>query len=668
VPRARGPRQGLVQVRLHLDDLRRRPHPVGQIDPHLQSEGRFLRLARHTPALAAALCALAGFAAAPADAAPRWLAPTDLSAVGRDAEEPQVAVDPAGDAVAVWTRFDGAHTIVQAAIRQAGGSWVPSGNLSVPGRDAEEPEVGIDAAGNAIAVWRRHDGSKYIVQSATRPAGGAWQGPVDLSVAGETAKEPALAVDAAGDAVAIWARFDGLDFAVQAAAKPAGGAWQGALDLSVAGQDAKEPQVAIGPSADALAVWSRYDGSRFVVQSARRLAGAWEKPLDVSVAGQNAEEPQLALDPAGNAVAVWSRFDGAKDIVQAAVGSGGGGAWGLPADLSAAGQNAEEPQVAVDPAGNAVAVWTRRSSPTDVVQSSRRPAGGSWETAVPLSVSGDSAEAPQVSLDPDGGAVAVWSRTDATPRVIQGAERPAAGGWLPPALISVVGQSANEPQVASDSVGNAVAVWAREDGANTIVQAAGHDGHGPELRSLIVPAAGTVMQQLAFSVSPFDVWSPVGAVSWAFGDEGGAGGNVVTHRFSRPGTYPVTVSAADDLGNPGAAAGSVRIYPKPSAGRNVRVKRRKGLLRLRCPSPAGYSGSLRLIAAVEVGRGDRKSTRRRRIGRAGFTIPGAATTTVRVPITAKGRAAAAAAGRRGLKAQLTGPGVKHRIVVLYSMR
>jgi PKD domain len=600
--------------------------------------------------------------AAPAHAAPRWLASTDLSAAGRDAEDPQVAVDPAGAAVAVWTRFDGIHTIVQAAVRPAGGSWVPSGDLSVAGRDAEEPDVGIDAAGNAVAVWRRHDGSKYIVQSATKPAGGAWQEPVNLSAAGETAKEPRLAVNAAGDAVAIWTRFDGLDFIVQAAVRPAGGGWQAALPLSAAGQDAEEPRVAIDSAANAVALWSRYDGSRFVVQSARRFAGTWEKPLDVSAAGQNAEEPQVALGSAGSAVAIWSRFDGAKDVVQAAAGSGG--AWGPPADLSEAGKNAAEPQVAVDPAGNAVAVWTRQKSPSDVVLSSSRPAGGSWGPAVPLSAPGDDAEAPQVSLDPDGDAIAVWSRTDATPRVIQGSERPVGGGWLPPALISVVGQSANEPQVASDSVGNAVAVWARENGANTIVEAAGHDGHGPELRSLLIPAAGTVRQTLSFSVSPFDVWSAVGPARWDFGDEGG-GGNIVTHGFARPGTYVVTVTAADDLGNASASSGSVRIYPKPSAARNVRVKRSKGLLKLRCPSPAGCEGALRLIAAVEVGRGDRKATRRRRIGRADFEIPGAATTTIRVPITAKGRAAAAAAGRRGLKAQLTGPGVKHRIVVLY---
>ena len=252
--------------------------------------------------------------------------------------------------------------------------------------------------------------------------------------------------------------------------------------------------------------------------------------------------------------------------------------------------------------------------------------------------------------------------------MIQGAERPAGGAWLPRTVISVIGQSATDPQVASDSVGNAVAVWARDNGANTIVQAAGHDGRGPALRSLQIPAAGTVGQQLAFSVSLFDVWSAVGAAQWEFGDEGGAGGNLVTHSFSRSGTYRVTATGADDLGNSTTSSGSVRIYPKPSAGRNVRIKRRKGLLRLRCPSPAGCAGALRLVAPVDVGHGDRTTTKRRRIGRIEFAIPGAARSTVRVPIVAKGRAAAAEAGRRGLKAQLTGPGVKHRIVVLYSKK
>ena len=128
----------------------------------------------------------------------------------------------------------------------------------------------------------------------------------------------------------------------------------------------------------------------------------------------------------------------------------------------------------------------------------------------------------------------------------------------------------------------------------------------------------------------------------------------------------MTVTTADVLGNPATGAGTVQIYPKPSAGRNVRIRRGSGLLRLRCPSPAGCEGALRMIAPVEVGRGERTKVKRRRIAKALFQIPGAQRTTIRVPINAKGLDAAKAAGRRGLKAQLTGPGVRHRIVVLFA--
>ena len=320
--------------------------------------------------------------------------------------------------MAVWSRFDGANTIVQAAGRPPGGAWSAAVDISVAGRNAEEPDVGIDSAGNATAVWRRHDGADYVVQTATRPAGGGWQAPTDLSAAGEPAREPQLAVGPAGDAVAIWARSDGLDFIVQAAARRAGGGWQGGLPLSIAGRDAEAPQVAVDSSGNAVAVWSRHDGSRDIVQAARRRGGAWEETLDLSLPGQNAVEPQVDLDPAGDAVAVWSRFDGVRNVAQAAVAIGGG-PWAPAVTLSIAGESGEEPQVAIDADGDAVAVWTRRGFPADEVQASSARVGGAWPPAVTLSIAGDDAEEPRVSTDPLGNAVAIWSRTDSTPRVIQ---------------------------------------------------------------------------------------------------------------------------------------------------------------------------------------------------------------------------------------------------------
>ena len=134
--------------------------------------------------------------AAPAVAAPTWLSPVDVSLAGQSALEPQVAIDAAGDAVAVWDRSNGANTIVQAAARPAGGSFGAPVDLSVAGGNALVPQVAIDPAGDAVAVWTRFNGSNVIVQAAARPAGGSFGAPVDLSLAGQNAIHPQVAIDA----------------------------------------------------------------------------------------------------------------------------------------------------------------------------------------------------------------------------------------------------------------------------------------------------------------------------------------------------------------------------------------------------------------------------------------------------------------------------------------
>ena len=120
--------------------------------------------------MAAFLCLLGLLLAPPALAAPAWLEPVDLSAPGEDAESPQVAVDPASNMVAVWVRSEGGKDIVQATSRPAGGGWGPAVPLSAPGENAEAPRVAVDSAGNAVAVWTRFNGSRKVVQSATRPS------------------------------------------------------------------------------------------------------------------------------------------------------------------------------------------------------------------------------------------------------------------------------------------------------------------------------------------------------------------------------------------------------------------------------------------------------------------------------------------------------------------
>ena len=493
----------------------------------------------------------------------------DLSPAGQTAYDPQVALDAEGNAVAVWMRY-GSDPVVQATSRAAGApSFSTPRDLSAAGQDAAEPHVALDAAGNATAVWTRSNGSHSVVQAASRAAGAPFfSAPQDLSASGQNAAEPHVALDAEGNAIAVWRRFDGSRFVVQAASRAAGAPFFSApQDLSASGQNAEEPHVALDAEGNAIAVWRRFNGSQFVVQAASRPAGApfFSAPQDLSAPAEAARAPQVALDAQGNAIAIWTRFNGSHVVVQAASRAAGAPFFSAPEDLSASGQNAEEPQVALDAQGNAIAVWRRSNGSHFVVQAARRAAGAPFFSAPQdLSAAGQTAHNPQVALDADGNAIAVWTRSNGSHFVVQTASRAAgAPSFSAPQDLSAAGENAGEPQVAFDAQGNAIAVWRRWNGSNDVIQGAGYDAAGPQLRQLTIPGGGTVGDTLSFAVAPLDVWTQVASVTWDFGDATSASGNQVTHAYRTPGSYGVIITATDSLGNVTIATRTITIRAAP---------------------------------------------------------------------------------------------------------
>jgi hypothetical protein len=210
-------------------------------------------------ALVAALAPLAR-------ATPTFLTPVDLSAAGQDAYEPQVASDANGNVLTVWTRSDGSFLRVQAVIRAPDGTFGPVETLSPDGEHSFEPQVAFDPSGNAIAVWT--DGDR--IQAAFRPVDGGFGPPQTISQPGSSA--PQIAIDSNGKAIAVWERGTGSTLAIQAAIRPPGGAF-GAVE-PVSGTDGVSygSAVAAGPDLDnnAAVLWTRSDGTNLRTQAARR--------------------------------------------------------------------------------------------------------------------------------------------------------------------------------------------------------------------------------------------------------------------------------------------------------------------------------------------------------------------------------------------------------------
>jgi hypothetical protein len=276
-----------------------------------------------------------------------------ISASGQDAGTPAVAFDsqlPQGNALAVWVlRNETTMTErTQAAFRPGGGGFGSAANLTDPAPACDCPiftDVEFDAQGDAVAIWPRFDGTtldpvpdgNFRVQAAFRPKDGGFGSAQDISEDFQDAGQDAgldLAVDAQGNALAAWTRSDGTNNRVQAALRPAGGAFGTGVNVSPVGQDACCPQVVFGPQGDAIEIWEqRASGDNQRIQAANRPAGApctaenscgfGAQHEDLSGPGDDSCCPRIARDAEGNAIAAWSSGDiqgGSQQRVHAAAG------------------------------------------------------------------------------------------------------------------------------------------------------------------------------------------------------------------------------------------------------------------------------------------------------------------------------------------------------------
>lgn len=493
----------------------------------------------------------ASLVAPPAAAAPTWRPVTslfvDLSAAGGSAQTPTVDVDAAGTATSLWARWDGTQWVVQASTRPAGGTWGAPVDIAA-GRSIRNPQLAVDPSGNATAVWRRSDGASSVVQTATRPLGGSWSSPVDLSVdatveLSDLPDLPQVAVDGAGVVTVTWSHREANAYVVQAATRLADGTWTTPVDLSSPGQSARTSDVAVDASGNATAIWVSGD----LVQAASRPAGgAWAAPVDVSATAGLRSNPRIVVDPAGAVTAAWGSFTGTYGVQTSTRPLDG--TWAASTQLSTAGGDTfDTPQLAVDLRGNVTAVWQRQDSGW-VVTAATRAAGGTWGPAVDLSATGHDAWDPQVAVDLSGNATAVWSLAEDAGRTVEAARRPLGGEWTEAVDLSQGGDAWN-PQIAFDPAGNATTTWSRHDGKTWVVQARGLDAAGPVVTGLSAQAAGNARGKQAYKVTAYDVWSTVASATWRFADGTTATGTSVTHAAKASSAGPVRVTLSDRVGN-----------------------------------------------------------------------------------------------------------------------
>jgi hypothetical protein len=427
---------------------------------------------RHTPArrartvLLAAAIALVVFPTS----ATGELQPSDISRGEASGSTPRIASDGAGNIVAVWRELDGDESAIRAAARPAGGSWTSAQRISTPAAATESPRLAMDTLGNAVAVWQRSTGHDSVVQAAIRPAGGEWTEARDLSSPGEVAFNADVALEA-GRMTAVWTVLGDRRTVVQTSSATVAGPWEPVRTISGPIGNASTPVVAMDDEGAAVAAWRWVDGAFLVVQAASRSKdGAWSAPEVLSGPGRSASQPLIAMDAEGNALIAWLRFNGSWTAAQV-TSRPAGGSWEAARNLSERGGNARRLDLAMNARGDAVVTWTQtRLTAAADLWSSFRLAGSNRWTRGPVTESWYGLEA-RVALDEQGNATVVWAGS----LTISASFKPAGEAWQQNYLLSSYEDVSAQPAVTTQRPENATAVWVRTAEGGDHVQAVSYD-------------------------------------------------------------------------------------------------------------------------------------------------------------------------------------------------
>jgi hypothetical protein len=259
-----------------------------------------------------------------------WSSPVTIASVHGTSLPIGVAISANNDAVATWSDA--------ITLRSVAGVWQAPVSLGLTG-GISNFQAKLDAQGNGVAVWGLLTDTNTVVEAVTWSAGGAPASIVQLSPSSHGAFDPQLAVNDAGTAVVVWLASPPRDnadpYQVESATRPAGGSWSAVTTASPDVPQTWAPGVALDAAGNATAMWTTETTptSERLYAATRPAAGAWGSPARVEPSDwQTLNHSSMAADAAGDVTVSWVGQDTTGQNVRTATLSAGGG-WGAPTTL-----------------------------------------------------------------------------------------------------------------------------------------------------------------------------------------------------------------------------------------------------------------------------------------------------------------------------------------------
>ncbi|TLZ49098.1 MAG: hypothetical protein E6K18_08310, partial [Methanobacteriota archaeon] len=322
------------------------------------------------------------------------------------------AIGAKGDGIACWRQWD-----------PLSGTWAIFANVYTPGTgwggrvpiddlvaDAYNPTCAMDPSGNAVVLYTQWDGAHWSEYAHHFTVARGWAAAsVPLETLDGDGGWAGVSADANGNFIAAWPQWDGSETNVYGARYSAG-TWTAATPIGAVGTSAGGAVIVrTNPRGDAFVGWPAFRSSWDSYAARYTTTGGWETahPLEAGPGDSGFETVQP--DDAGNALATWYWWDvaAAKWEINGQWFTAGSG-WGLSFRLTAWGGDAQYPDIAVDHAGNFVVGWREFDGQQWSVVAQRYLAEQGWDRVTELRKGTDFADAMRLGTDGHGTIYALW--------------------------------------------------------------------------------------------------------------------------------------------------------------------------------------------------------------------------------------------------------------------
>lgn len=415
--------------------------------------------------------------AAPAGAwgAPRGL---DRGRVGR----PQIAVDDHGNAIAAWHhRGEAQEGIYICRFHADQRAWdVVPRRLDSARTQAHAPEIAMNVRGEMAVVWHEQEGPQARVCARHMLGSAETWVPYPLTLQALPGEVHSLhtAMDLAGNIHAVWCLGQPGDYRVYTRGYHVEeSTWDAhPTPLGDPSLEPLYPQLALDPAGQGLVVWSEAGAGggdhRLVACHYDPGSQCWsDRPT--LVAQGRATYLRMDLDGRGNAIVLWVE-DGAAGIrtLHASHLSGQTLEW-TPAPQLTTGRAIRWPQVGMDGQGRAHAVWRQEAAGTMKLYT-KRFASGRWdEQRTPLVEDLGQSQAHGLSVNAQGHALVIWSQVQEAQSWVC-LRRFDGAAWSPrPILLGAPGRTEiQDPGAVLSPGGHVAAIWRQGDAQNAAIVSA----------------------------------------------------------------------------------------------------------------------------------------------------------------------------------------------------